>query len=158
SLAKEKPEIESVPDEVVEATLSHFPRSEQAADMVRLQRLMYCRPGELVAMQVEEIDRRDPDCWWYRPQFHKTMHKGKVREIPIGRKAQAILLPYLVAAGSGQIFRYTHRDGYRLAVYRACDRAFPHPALSGIPRNRLTPAQRAELNAWQKAHRWCPLQ
>jgi len=158
SLAREKPPVESVPDSVVDATLPHFCRSQMAANMVRLQRLTACRPGELVAMTVEEIDRRDPECWWYRPRFHKTMHQGKDREIPIGRKAQAILLPYLVAAGTGRVFRYAHRDGYRLAVWRACDRAFPHPILSAIPKKELTAEQRTELKAWRKAHRWCPLQ
>ena len=84
SEAKEKDPIESVPDEIVEATLRHFVRSEAAADMVQIQRKCGARPGELVAMQVEEIDRRDPECWWFRPRFHKAMHKGKKREIPMG--------------------------------------------------------------------------
>jgi len=158
SEAKEKDDIESVPDELVEATLPHFVRSEAAADMVQIQRKCGARPGEMIAMQVEEIDRRDPECWWFRPRFHKTMHKGKKREIPIGKEAQAILLPYIGAAGTGKVFHYSHRDGYRLAIWRACDRAFPHPTLSAIPSRQLTPAQRADLTAWQKAHRWCPLQ
>src|SRR5207244_2531146 len=47
---------------------------------------------------------------------------------------------------------------YRRAIARACDAAFPHPALSAIARKDLTPDQRAELKAWQKSHRWHPHQ
>ncbi|MCK6475968.1 MAG: site-specific integrase [Phycisphaerales bacterium] len=60
---------------------------------------------------------------------------------------------------------------YRRAIQRACDAAFPPPEHLR-PRRigrgrletehelqaRLTPAQRAELNAWRDAHRWHPHQ
>jgi integrase len=49
-------------------------------------------------------------------------------------------------------------DSYRLAIWRACDAAFPHPTLSLLPARKLTPEQRAELAAWRKAHRWSPHQ
>jgi integrase len=53
---------------------------------------------------------------------------------------------------------------YRNAVYRACDKAFPPPVplarLKGETRRawlaRLTGDQKAELQAWQKAHHWHP--
>jgi integrase len=45
---------------------------------------------------------------------------------------------------------------YRQAIHRACDRAFPHPALAGIPEKDLTYDQREELKTWRKAHRWHP--
>jgi integrase len=55
---------------------------------------------------------------------------------------------------------------YRLAIYRACDRAFPPPAplvKRGEEtwkewRARLTAGDRAELRRWRKAHRWHPHQ
>jgi integrase len=55
---------------------------------------------------------------------------------------------------------------YRLAIYRACDRAFPPPAplakLEGETwkawQARLTTDDRAELRRWRKAHRWHPHQ
>jgi integrase len=61
--------------------------------------------------------------------------------------------------------RYTV-DTYRRAIERACDRAFPPaPPLGkrdGETRAgwqaRLTPAQKAELKAWRKAHRFHPYQ
>jgi integrase len=53
--------------------------------------------------------------------------------------------------------RYS-RNAYRTAIWRACDKAFPHPVLSKISNSDLTPAQIDELKAWTKAHRWHPNQ
>src|SRR5262249_7302577 len=53
--------------------------------------------------------------------------------------------------------RYTP-DSYRQAIGYACDRANPHPALSGIPDEQLTAAQRGELAAWKAALAWHPNQ
>jgi integrase len=50
-----------------------------------------------------------------------------------------------------------HPNAYRKAIAQACDRAFPHPELGETP-SRLTDLQRAELDAWRKAHRWHPNQ
>jgi integrase len=55
---------------------------------------------------------------------------------------------------------------YRLAIYRACDRAFPPPPPLAKRddetwkqwRARLTSGDRAELRRWRKAHRWHPHQ
>ncbi len=47
---------------------------------------------------------------------------------------------------------------YRQAIHAACDRAFPHPDLDAIPERDLTDAQRDELKAWRKSHRWQPNQ
>ena len=47
---------------------------------------------------------------------------------------------------------------YRRAIYRACDRAFPHPMLAGVKECNLTSDQQVELRQWQDAHRWAPNQ
>jgi len=57
-------------------------------------------------------------------------------------------------------------DTYRCAIAKACDRAFPPPApltredgeTVADWRKRLTAAQKDELRAWRKAHRWHPHQ
>ena len=51
-----------------------------------------------------------------------------------------------------------NRRSYRQAIVRACDRAFPRPALAGVKPREMTPDQRRELGEWRKAHRWTPLQ
>ena len=61
--------------------------------------------------------------------------------------------------------RYT-TDAYRRAITRACDQALqPPPPLARRDdeteakwQKRLTEAQRADLDAWRKAHRWHPHQ
>jgi integrase len=58
------------------------------------------------------------------------------------------------------------RGSYGLAIDRACDRAFPPPGELARREDethaqwwgRLEPAQRAEVEAWRKAHRWHPNQ
>jgi integrase len=47
---------------------------------------------------------------------------------------------------------------YRRAIHRSCDKAFPHPELSGTPLGKLTEGQIAELRLWQSERRWSPNQ
>ena len=57
-------------------------------------------------------------------------------------------------------------QAYGTAIDRACDAAFPPPPplakreeeTLGEWKARLTEEQREELEAWRKAHRWCPNQ
>ena len=61
--------------------------------------------------------------------------------------------------------RYT-TDTYRIAIARACDRAFPPPEPLARRedetvvawRSRLSKEQKAELRAWRRVHRWHPHQ
>jgi integrase len=152
SNARETTDVPAVGDDMIEATLAQL--SPENADMVRVARLCGCRPGELINMNAAEIDRRDPDCWWYRPKCHKTAHRGHTRSIPINREAQAILESYVASSVTGKVFHFRHRDGLRQSIQRAIQRAFPHPTLSEIKKKKLTPKQKAELAAWHKAHRW----
>jgi hypothetical protein len=41
-------------------------------------------------------------------------------------------------------------------VRRAGKRAFPHPTLSAIPRNKLTDDERHKLKEWDRLHVWSP--
>jgi integrase len=162
--ARELAPVKPVSDEVIEATLAELP--PMIADMVRIQRLTGMRPGELLKMTADEIDRSDPESWVYTPSAHKTQHHGKARTILIGPRAIAILRPWVLLAGQDPIFKI-RRDGYRQAIVRACRRAFPHPAVANIIdawRGRARRmaleawrhANRAELQAWNKRHDWHP--
>ena len=51
--------------------------------MVRFQRLVGCRPGEVCMLRPCDLDRSD-DVWRYVPESHKTEHYGKQRIILIG--------------------------------------------------------------------------
>lgn len=149
SKAKETARILPVDDAIVDATIARCSRI--VADMVRIQRLTGCRPGEVRTMRADEVDRSFT-VWRYTPGSHKMEHKDRCRVILIGPKAQEILLPYLIAGGRccfekprGGMF---HRWNYNEAIYRACDRAFPAPESI---RN-----DRAKLLAWRRKHRWAP--
>jgi integrase len=99
--ARETAPVAPVSDSVVEATLPHLP--EVVADMVRLQWLVGCRPGEIRGLRPCDIDR-SAEVWVYRPASHKTQHHGRARTIFIGPKAQEILRPYLLRDAETRCF------------------------------------------------------
>lgn len=113
--------------------------------------------------------------WIYKPDGHKTEHRGRTRVVPLGPQAQAIIRPFLplddqplfgprvwmavIRPKAVRVYadRYD-KDTYGRAIDNACDKAFPHPTLSRVKARDLTEAQAAELDAWRKAHRWHPNQ
>lgn len=90
--APDHPPVMPVTDEQIEAVLPLLP--QVVVDMIQVQRLTGMRPGELCALTASDIDQ-DDDVWTYRPTGHKTRHRGRGRQIPIGPQAQAILAGYL---------------------------------------------------------------
>lgn len=90
--ARETEKVKPVADEVVAKTLPFL--TAQVSAMVQVQRLTGMRGGEVCDMRPRDIDRSGP-VWTYRPQSHKTSHKGKERVIALGPNAQAVLLPFL---------------------------------------------------------------
>jgi integrase len=105
------------------------------------------RPGEVCRLKPGDVDR-SAGVWLYRPGQHKTLHRGGVRIVPIGPKAQAVLLPWLdaaVALGREYVFPpsmagqgkgcggrtgyqpHYNRHSLNTAIRRACDKA-------GVPR------------------------
>lgn len=132
STLPESPPVEPVSDGVVDATIPLL--KPVVGDMVRFQRLTGCRPGEVVRMLVDEIDRSG-DVWSYSPEHHKTRHHGKSRRIFIGPRAQMILARHLLKTDCSGKFSLTNRrvfeyrigrgystDSYRRAVQRAIER------------------------------------
>jgi integrase len=116
SAAKETKPVESVSDDVVDATLPHLPPI--VADMVRLQRLCGARPGEVCAMRPVDIDR-SADVWLYQPADHKTAYRGKRRTIFLGPQAQAILLRYLARDAKAFCFSPADSEAKRRAELHA---------------------------------------
>lgn len=92
--AKELPPIRPIEESIVAKTIAAAPRI--VGDMIRLQQFSSVRPGEIVSLSPDKIDRDRPDgIWLYLPPSHKTRHHGKGRIIFFGPKCQAILAPYL---------------------------------------------------------------
>lgn len=183
-VVRESPDVEPVEPDRIKAILSRVP--EQVAAMIELQSLTGCRVGEVISIRVGDVDR-SCDPWEYRPGSHKNDWRegGQAKVIPLGPKAQAIVSKYLgrrsnpkdhlfnprdsiaEAVEGRKVFHrikakpYYDRRAYTQAIYRGCDRAFPHPTISLITRSRtrkLTDAEREELKAWRKKNRWSPLQ
>ena len=132
SKAKEKPPIQSVSDSVIQATLPHL--SPLVADIVRVHRLIGCRPDEVCGMRPADINRSGV-VWFYSPAHHKNTWRGKNRCIAVGPRAQAILKRYLFG---DWCFESQDKKGtrylvasYRRAITRACKRAGVAPWTPG---------------------------
>lgn len=170
SKARESPEIPPVADSVIEATIKHIV-NPRVVDMVKLHRLLGCRPTELCEMKPKHIDRTG-EVWTYSPEHHKTEDRGKSRDIVIGPRAQEILTAYLLRGEDDWCFeslpgRCFSKDSYRTAVQRAAKLAFPTPdkwkqrsGESAKERNsRLARAgERTEFERWRKQYHWAPNQ
>lgn len=110
--APEYRQIEPVDAETVEKTLPYV--SPIIADMIRVQRLIGGRPQDVYNMRACDIDTNG-DVWKYVPFKHKTKHRGKLRILPIGPKAQAILIPYLLEReDTPEAFLFSPKDSKRL--------------------------------------------
>ncbi|MHB9081058.1 MAG: tyrosine-type recombinase/integrase [Pirellulaceae bacterium] len=93
--------VAPVPEADVQAVLHYLPTI--VSDMVRLQRLTGCRPEEVCILRPSDLDRSQ-EVWEYRPEHHKTQHRGRERTIFVGPKGQAILRPYLLRAADAYCF------------------------------------------------------
>lgn len=90
--ARETKRVDAVAVDIVDKTLPKAPPF--VADMIRVQLLTGCRPGELCSMRGRDLDRSGP-IWVYVPQSHKTEHLEIDRAITIGPRGQLILRRYL---------------------------------------------------------------
>jgi integrase len=107
SRAAESPGVKPVPDNMVDATLPHLSPTIQA--MVNLQRITGMRSGELTAMRGRDLDTT-AETWVYSPEQHKTEHHDRPRAIHLGRRAQAIIEPFLKADLSAHLFSPVDAD------------------------------------------------
>jgi integrase len=145
--AREPAPVLPVSDEVLAATLPHLP--PVVADMVQLQRLLGCRPGEICQLRPVDLDRSD-QVWIYRPQSHKTEHHGKQRQIPLGPKAQAILRPYLLRPAETYCFSPAECRERRFVAMRAARKSRVQP--SQLNRRKPIPRRKPRDNYGKDAY------
>ena len=101
--ARETKKVRPVSEEHIQAVLEKLP--PVVADMVRVQRLVGCRPQDLVNMCPADITKGEPgEPWLYAPESHKTAHHDQELVLPIGPKAQAILEKYWPAKPTDVFF------------------------------------------------------
>ncbi|MFC1597687.1 tyrosine-type recombinase/integrase, partial [Planctomycetota bacterium] len=152
SKAKETPPVEPVPEATVQATLPHL--SPVVADMVRVQRLTGCRPGEVCIIRPTDVDRSG-DVWEYRPARHKGEWRGRERVIFIGPQAQAVLSPYLLRSADAYCFSPAESEKKRRAEITSNRRT---PATYGNrvgtnrkPKPKRSPGDRYDANSYRQA-------
>ena len=83
-----------MPYEDLLATIKQLP--DDIADMVRVQFLLACRPGEVCKMRWADVDRtpvvvEGEPYWVYTVPHAKTEHHGEETRYPVNEEAQAIL-------------------------------------------------------------------
>jgi integrase len=148
-----------VPEADVQAVLPHLPAI--VSDMVRLQRLTGCRPEEVCIVRPCDLDRSQ-EVWEYRPEFHKTQHRGRERAIFIGPKGQAILRPYLLRAAGAYCFSPIEAEKARREEAHA-NRKTPlsvgnRPGTNRSRKPRRPPKDRYTTDSYRRAvHRACDL-
>ena len=135
--AKPKP---SVSVDLALATASHA--CPIIAAMIHTQIHTGLRPGEVCAMTTAQIDQADPTCWFYRPLQFKTQWMGKHRSIPLGPRAQSVLLPLLHPQDLDRpLFSPKDAVALRMVALRA---------------NRKSPVQPSQLDRSKENPDWVP--
>ena len=128
SAARPPQKITAAPDATIEAILPHLhtdpDRQAVLSALVRLQRATGMRPGEVLELRPEDLDRTQVP-WLYCPASGgKAYHHDKDRRVWLGPRAREILTPWLETAKEGElVFRIRHRRAKRsipvsLAYYR----------------------------------------
>ncbi len=122
--------------------------SQQTHDMIDLALLCGARPGELVALTGDMIDRTS-DVWVARLKDHKTMHHGKQRALVFGPQCQAILKRHIRPDGRLRLFPI-ERETFSNRLKRGCEMAFGMP--KELRKPKLTPEQKERAIAWRRQH------
>lgn len=139
SQARESKVVRPVPDADVDAIRPHV--SRQLWAVIELQRLTGMRSGEALAMRSCDIDTTGA-VWVYTLHRHKASHRGKVRRVFLGPRAQDVIRPWLREDPTEYLFQPGEAKEEHLAERR---------------RNRktpMTPSQRARTR--KENHRKVP--
>jgi integrase len=132
--APDRPPIQPVTDEQIEAALPHVGRN--VAAMIRLQRLTGMRPGEVIRIRRSEIDMSGSE-WMYQPTRHKMSYRGNSRVVPIGQKGQEILKEFFTPAIDDYLFSPIRERESRYAAMRAARKSAVQP--SQVSRKKSKP-------------------
>ncbi len=150
--AVESARVRPVAEEIVAATLPHLPRI--VAEMVKLQLLTACRPGEVSSLRPCDVTFLPDGNWVYRPQHHKSEYRGRERAISIGPEGQAVLRPFLDRDAEAYCFSPAESEADRNAAKRA-NRKSPMTPSQAARRpktnRRWPPADRYDKDAYNRA-------
>jgi integrase len=176
--AKEPDPVRPVSQVMVNAVCPFV--SRQIWGMIQVQLAAAMRPGEVTQMRGCDLNMTE-DVWTYTPRTHKTSHKGKVRIVHLGKRAQAVIREFLkpdlqahlfdprearaefvaakYRAGSkvarrGRRFPKEHFsvEAYETAIRRGCEHAFGMPDHLRKIDKKLSAEKREELK--RQAAEW----
>jgi len=116
SAAKETKRVEPVSEADYRAVLPHLPPTVRA--IVRVLWYSGCRVGELLPLTTGDLDRSG-ELWRYTPSTHKNSYRDQHREIVFGKRAQAVLRPFLKADPSAVLFSPREAEDARHVAQRA---------------------------------------
>jgi integrase len=133
STARESRKVRPVCDEDIDAVLPHVLPPVRA--MIELQRLTGMRPGEVVIMRGCDLDTTG-ELWSYKPAFHKLEHRGIDRMVCLGKRAQAIVKPFLRTNLEEYLFRPDEADADQRKRWRGARWESHHRARAARRRKR----------------------
>jgi len=159
-------DIERYPSEDAEPPVWLFRPREHKNQFRAMERTIVLGPRAQAVLE-PFLEGRDPESFVFSPagaEAERRVAASAARKTPLScgnRVGTNRSLDPEWAVGD----RYSTPSSC-VAIRRACDRAFPPPPPLGRRegetvanwRARLTPKQKADLAAWQKAHRWHPHQ
>lgn len=151
SVARETAPVISAPAADVEKVIAELARTNPVvADMVRVHYLTGCRSSELCMMRPCDF-RRDFDdgIWEYEPAESKTEHHGKVRVIPIGPKAQAVLIHYFDECDPEE-FLFSPRKAVALANRLRAEKATTHKRYVRATKRATEPGSRYSHETYRR--------
>src|SRR5262249_37414538 len=116
-------------------------------------------PAEVCILRPVDIDMKEPTCWVYRPERHKTEHHDRERLVLIGPRAQEVLRPYLGTRVDAYCFSPARSESQRNAERRAArvTPMTPSQARRRLHPNRKRPHRdRYDTTTYRRAvHRAC---
>jgi integrase len=135
---KRSTKVRAVDAEHIRAILPHV--NPTIRTIVEVQALTGMRPGEVWRMTTGQIDRTG-ELWLYVPDRHKTDELGKVREIPLGPKAQEVLKAWLKADPDAPLFSPIEAVERRNTLRRK-GRQTPHTPSSRARKRKRNPLRK----------------
>lgn len=150
SEAAESKPVGTVPDAFVDAIREHI--ASQVWAMIELQRCTGARPGEVCIMRVCDLDMSGP-VWIFRPETHKTVHRGREREIYLGPRAQGIVREFLTTDTQAYLFSPREAEAERHADMRRRRKSRVQPSQQDRRKRkpRWKPRDRYDTGSYRRA-------
>lgn len=150
--ARETKPVTPISAGIIADTLPYLPPI--ARDIVEILLLTGMRCGEVVIMRACDLDTVG-DVWFFRPERHKGLWRGKERVIAIGPRAQAIIKKYLGTKQDTYLFSPREQAKLIDAAKRATRKSTVQPSqrCRKKPNAQRLPGERFQVGGINKAIR-----